>query len=309
MAKVKQKTGLDKFNKVLLIVFVLLLVATILIVALSSAKVPVEEASAEEFVDEVVIDQFVAGTYGGKDFQTIDDVVNYYVECFNYTKTLTAEYTEDGEAKTYYKLLGDENLEVKNLLIEGKENSTINSLVPGIVGGLFTGSVKGLSPSDNRDPLYDTREDGTIDQTQSHLTVDDVLMANVVDNKDGTINITIQPKAATLSMPDADPQGRFFNVLGDISSTVNQISVLSFSEGTIDENFVVTYAGGSGTVTINTATGEIIGGDFEMDVHIDVSHANVTVIHDKSASLDVVYTNHFPASDDYILKSRNLVRK
>ena len=313
MAKVKAKSGLGKLTKALFIIFVILLVATIVVVAVSPAKVPIIESGETEFVDEVKIEEFKPGTYGGVDFNSVDDVVKYYVECFNYNKTLTADYTENGEARKYYKLLGDENLEVKNLLVEGKENATINKLIPGILKGIFKGAPKGLPPAANRDPQYDNRDDGPngsqIPQQESHLTADDVLACNVVDNGDGTINITIQPKAVYLSMPDADSQGRYFNVLGDISGTVEQISVLSFSEGTIDENFVVNYAGGSGTVTVNTKTKEITAADFEMDVHIDVKHANVTVIKNKSASLDIVYTNHFPASDEFLKESRNIVRK
>ncbi|MBR3737460.1 MAG: hypothetical protein IKN26_01865 [Eubacterium sp.] len=313
MAKVKAKSGLSKFNKALFIIFIILLVATIVVVAMSPAKVPVKEEVKGEFVDEVKIDEFKPGTYGGVAFNSVDDVVKFYVEAFNYTKTLTAPYTENGEAKTYYKLLGDENIEIRNLLVEGKENATINKLVPGILGGLFKGAPKGLPPAANRDPQYDNRDDGPnksqIPQTESHLTADDILACNVVDNGDGTINITIQPKAALLSMPDQDSQGRFFNVLGDISKTVESIKVLSFSEGTIDENFVVNYAGGKGTVTVNPKTKEITKADYEMDVHIDVQHANVTVIRDKSASLDIIYTNHFPASDEFLKESRNIVRK
>ena len=313
MAKVKAKSGLGTLTKVLFIIFVILLVATIVIVAVSPAKVPVVDNGATEFVDEVKIEEFKPGTYGGVDFNSVDDVVNYYVECFNYNKTLTADYTENGEAKKYYKLLGDENLEVKNLLVEGKENATINKLVPSILGGIFKGAPKGLPPAANRDPQYDNRDDGPngtqIPQQESHLTADDVLACNVVDNGDGTINITIQPKAVILSMPDVDAQGHFFNVLGDISGTVESISVLSFSQGTIDENFVVNYAGGSGTITVDTKTKEITTADFEMDVHIDVKHANVTVIKDKNASLDIVYTNHFPASDEFLKESRNITRK
>lgn len=313
MAKVKAKSGLGKFNKFLFIVFIILLVATVLVVSLSAAKVPVIEKSAEEFVDEVKIEEFKPGTYGGVAFNSVEDVVNFYVECFNYNKTLTADYTENGEAKKYYKLLGDEKLEVRNLLVEGKENATINKLVPGILGGIFKGAPKGLPPAANRDPQYDNRDDGPngsqLPQQESHLTADDVLACNVVDNGDGTINITIQPKAALLSMPDQDSQGHFFNVLGDISGTVEKISILSFSEGTIDENFVVNYAGGSGTITVNPKTKEITAADYEMDVHIDVKHANVTVIKNKSASLDIIYTNHFPASDEFLKESRNIARK
>lgn len=311
MAKVKQKSALGTLNKVLSVILVVLVVATIGVIAFSSPKVAVNEAdAAKEFVDEVKIDKFTAGTYGGKEFKTVEDVVNYYNECYKYTKTLTAEYiTEDGSTATYYKLVGSEKLDIKNLLVEGKQNATIDKLVPGIAGGLFSGNVIGLSPSGNRDPKLDKRDNDKMDCTISHLTADDVLACNVKDNGDGTINIQIQPKAVVLSMPGADAQGRFFNSLGDISSTVEKISVLSFSQGGIDDNFVVRYAGGNGTVTIDTKSGEITAADFEMDVHIDVTHANVTIIKDKNASLDIVYSNHYPASDDYLMSSRKLQRK
>ncbi|MBR1531554.1 MAG: hypothetical protein IJ643_05805 [Eubacterium sp.] len=312
MAKVKQKTALSRINKILFIIFIVLLVGTIVYVSVSSAKVAVSDEK-KEFVDEIKIDEFKAGTYGGIEFKSTEDVVKYYVECFNYNKTLTADYTENGEAKKYYKLLGDETLEVQNLLVEGKSNATIDKLVPSILGGLFKGAPKGLPPAANRDPVYDIRDDGPngskLDQKESHLTAKDVLACNVTDNKDGTISITIQPKAALLSMADRDSQGRFFNVLGDISSTVESISVLSFSEGTIEDNFVVNYAGGSGTVKVNTKTKEIVEADYEMDVHIDVQHANVAVLKNKTASLDIVYKNHFPASDEFLKESRNIVKK
>lgn len=309
MAKVKAKSKLRSTNKALFIIFIVLAVATAAVIIFSSPKVPVAVVDpAVAAADNPVIDEFQPGTYGGKQFSSVDDVVKYYVEVFDYNKTLTAPYKENGEAKTYYKLLGDENLAVENLLIEGKSNSMINNLVPNILGSIFKGSTKGLPPSDNRDPQYDTRDDGKIDERHSHLTADDVLACNVKDNGDGTITIQIQPKSCILSMPDADAQGRFFNVLGDISGTVNSISVLSFASGTIDENFVVNYKGGVGTIKVDTKTNEVIEADYEMDVHIDVKHANVTVIKDKNASLDIKYTNHFPASDEYLLSSRNITR-
>lgn len=307
----KRKSGLSKINSILAVVLVVCLVATAVVIY----KYPVitETTEGEDSAstgEEIVIDEFVAGTYGGKEFKSVEDVVNYYVECYDYTKTLTASYTENGDPKTFYKLLGDENLTVQNLLVEGKSNSMLDGLVPGIVGGLFSGSVVSLPPSGDRDPNNDKRGDNDeFDCTTSSLTVDDVAMANVVDNGDGTITITIQPKAVVLSMPGKDAQGRFFNSLGDISSTVESISVLSFSEGTIDENFVVSYGGGKGVVTIDTKTGEITTADYEMDVHIDVKHANVAVLKNKNASLDIVYTNHFPASAEYMKESRGVVAK
>ncbi len=303
MAKVKDKSGLAKFNRFLSVVLILLLIATVVIIIVSPAKVAQQETDASaEFVDEAVIDELKAGTYGGVEFSSTEDVVNYYVECYNNTKSMTVDGTYDGSPIKAYKLLGDETLNVENLLVEGKSNSTIDSLVPGIVGGLFTGGVKSLSPGNSLEPKNDFQEtsSGKIDRTVSHLTADDVLACNVTDNGDGTITLVIQPKAQTLAMPGEDSQGRFFNVLGDISSVVNSISVLSFSEGTIDENFVVNYAGGTGTIKINVANKEIVEADYNMNVHIDVKHANVAILKDKSASLDIKYANHFPASDQYL---------
>lgn len=301
--KVKDNSGLAKFNRFLTVVFVILLVATIGIVIFSSPKVAVSE-SEKAFEDVSVLDsEFKAGTYGGVDFSSQEDVVNYYVECYNNTKTMTVDGAYEGSPITMYKLLGDETLDIQNLLVEGKSNETINNLVPGIAGNLFSGGVKSLAPSNSLEPKNDHQDntaEGTIDRTVSHLTNDDILACNVTDNGDGTITLVLQPKAQILAMPGEDSQGRFFNVLGDISGVVSSISVLSFSEGTIDDNFVVNYAGGTGTIKINVANKEIVEADYVMNVHIDVKHANVAILKDKSASLDIVYKNHFPCSESYM---------
>lgn len=298
----KAKTGLDIFNRILAVLLVIAIVVLVLVVGVikkggAYEAAPVDANSAE---DAVVIDQFAEGTYGGKQFSSVDDVVNYYVECYNNTKAQTAQYNDNGKTATYYKLLGAENLQVENITVEGKSNDLINQLVPTIVGSLFTSGLKGLPPCGNIDPTADKVADSTIDVTKSLLTPEDVLMANVVDNGDGTINVTIQPKAVELAMPGQDAQGHFFNVLGDITSTVESIDQLSFSQGSINDNFVVTYKGGSGTVTIDTATNEIVSGEYTMKVRVDVTHANVLVLKDKSASLDIVYTNTFPATAEQL---------
>ena len=46
-----------------------------------------------------------------------------------------------------------------------------------------------------------------------------------------------------------------------------------------------------------------------MVVNIAVNHANVAVIKDESATLTITYTNHYPASDDYLMKEKQIKRK
>lgn len=250
--------------------------------------------------DKAVIDELKPGTYGGVAFNSPEDVVKYYAEAYDYTKTLTAQYNTEEGKKTYYKLLGDETLTITSLLVDGQENKTVSNLAPGIVNSLFHGNSYGLSPSGNKDPNEDFRDDKKFDARTCKLTADDVLACNVKDNGDGTITIQIQPKGAELAFAGQDSQGRFFNVLGDITGTVSQISVLSFSQGTANDNVKVLYQGGTGEVTINTKTKEITKAEYLMKVHIDVTHANVTIIRDKNATVDIDYKNVFPASDEYL---------
>lgn len=274
---------------------------------------PADAANGAE--DPVVIDEFVADTYGGVEFTSVEDVVNYYVEAYNYTKSLTAEYIDaDGNTQTFYKLLGEEDLQVGDVMIDGSANAVINKLVPGIVNQLFSRNTYGLVPCNNRNPLLDNENSSETDPGQydfrtSYATAEDVLMANVVDNGDGTITLTIQPKAAEMSMRGADSQGKFFEVLGDISGVVGDIDMISFEQGTAEENVLVTYKGGTVVAKINTATKEIVEADYTMVANVAVNHATVTVIRDKSASLIITYTNHFPASDEYLMEYKQLTRK
>ena len=85
-----------------------------------------EKAGSSE--DTSVLEKsFEAGKYGGVEFKSLEDVANYYKEAYDYTKTLTAEYVNDkGQTETFYKLLGDEKINVGKVMIDGKENAVIN---------------------------------------------------------------------------------------------------------------------------------------------------------------------------------------
>lgn len=273
-----------------------------------------KDTGAEEETGTSTIDPFVADTYGGVEFADEAAVVDYYVQCYNNTKSQTANYKDaDGNAVTYYALLGEESLSIEKVLIEGSENSVINNLVPTIVDGLFAPSTYGLPPCNNRDPQLDNSNQdpanpGQFDFRTSYFTADDCQACNVVDNGDGTITITIQPKAGSMSMRGEDSQGRFFEVLGDIGATVDSISQLSWASGTTEENCIVNYEGGTGTVKIDTATNTIVEADYHMAVDVSVNHANVLVIKDKSASVQISYDMHYPASDQYLLDSKGITK-
>ncbi|MCD7723652.1 MAG: hypothetical protein LUH82_06850 [Clostridiales bacterium] len=256
-----------------------------------------------------VIDEFVAGTYGGIDFESEADVVEYYVQCYNNTKAQTAEYIDaDGNTQVFYALLGEEALSIDSVLIEGSSNSIIDTLVPTIMDTLFSKSTYGLPPCNNRNPELDVSDDGVYDFRTSYFTADDCEECNVCENSDGSITITIQPKSGSMSQRGADSQGRFFEVLGDIGATVDSIDQLSWASGTTEENCLVNYEGGTGSVVIDTATNTITSADYHMAVTVEVMHASVLVIKDKSASVEISYDMTYPASDEYLMESKGITR-
>lgn len=280
-----------------------------------------EEKQSTQNVGEnvVTIEPFTAGTYGSVEFKTEEDVVNYYVECYNNTKAQTASYIdENGDTQEYYALVGEEKLTVDDILIDGSSNDMLNNVVPGIVAGAFAKGVYGLPPSNNRDPLLDNENmesgnPGNFDYRESYFKPEYCLACNVSENADGTIQMTLQPKDASMAARGADAQGSFFEVLKDLGGTVagifNDYDALSWASGTTEENCRVDYKGGTGTVTIDPKTKTITTADYEMKVFVEVNHANVSVIKDKSGAIYITHYIHYPASDDYLKEAKNLVRK
>ena len=254
---------------------------------------------------------FTPGTYGGVNFESFEDVANYYNTVYDATKAETAVYKDkDGGTPTFYAMLGTENLELKkgSLLVDGKENMLVSNLAPTLLGGMFGKNVVGLPPQANRDPNQDYDENGESLQT-SRVVADDILNAEVVENEDGTITITIIPQTVNLSHKGLDAQGHFFNSLGAIDSTIDGIDMLSWASGTTEENCKVFYKDGFAKIKVDTAAGKIIEADYHMVAKVDITHATLAgMIKDKSASLTLWYDNHFPADDQYLMDIRGLSR-
>lgn len=265
------------------------------------------EGGGETAGDENVIGgELTPGTYGGVEFKDLNDVAAYYKEAYEYTKTLTAQYkNEDGSTETFYKFLGEDNLTVEEILVDGKENGTISKLVPSIMGGLFSKQVNGLPPAKNRNPELDKDDEGQ-DFRTCYLVGDDLLAATVKDNGDGTITLTMQPKLTEMSVPGKDAQGHLFSTLGDIGPTVNSIGAVSFAQGDYKENIKVTYKGGQAVVTIDTKTKEITAAEYTEMAYVAVTHVNIAIIKDKSASLAIKYWQKFPCTSEYMKETKGI---
>lgn len=263
---------------------------------------PAETETKDGTEDVPVIDAFQAGTYGGVEFKSIDDVVSYYAAAFNKTKAKTAKYKDkDGNTKELYAFLCSKEILVTDIKVDGKENAVINKLIPQLLGALYIPTLGGLQPCMNEDPKQDVDENGK-DLLTCRVTADDLLAANVKDNGDGTITLTMQPKLVEMSRVGLDAQGNMFTSLNDIGSVVEAVDAFSWSSGTTEENVKVTYKGGTAVVTIDTKSGEVVKAFYDMKSYASIQHANIAVVHDKSMTATIDYNCEFPASKEFYEK-------
>ena len=91
---------------------------------------------------------------------TAEDAVKYYVEAYNKTKAETAEFNTPDGKQTWSAFIGDEDLKINSVIIDGNENKTINSMVPGIVGGIFHSGTSALPPTAGKVQKDDVDEKG-----------------------------------------------------------------------------------------------------------------------------------------------------
>lgn len=247
---------------------------------------------------------FTAGTYGGVEFKTIADVVNYYNDAYNKTKAKTAQYkVSDGSTQTYFDFFGTENLTLKegSLLVDGSSNMIVDKMVPGVLSTAFKPNIVPLPPQSSWSPENCNDETGA-PMIESRVVESDVSSASVAENADGTVTLTLIPVATEMSSKGMDPQGHFFNSLGKLDDVVKGLGIVTFPTDNVSEYVKATYEGGSAVVTIDPKTGEITAADYHMVVNVDVQHATITALKDKSASLTLLYDNHFPATEEDFAK-------
>ena len=308
---VKRKSKLDVVIRILLIALVAVLVVFAVKVVFSAAKTAPVAADATANEDKSVIGEFQAGTYGGIKMDTAEDAVKYYVEAYNKTKAETAEFNTPDGKQTWSAFIGDEDLKINSVIIDGNENKTINSMVPGIVGGIFHSGTSALPPTAGKVQKDDVDEKGNscIFETITNKWTEE-LARSVTMSCGASVSVSLYPMSGK-QMKEFGVHGivtRSQQLGKAIDSVVDSIKPLSWSEGTTADNCKVYYKGGTGVVKIDTKTGMIVEADYDMEVTVDVSHANVTVLRDKSAVVSITYKNHFPASNEYLAKHGEISR-
>lgn len=254
-------------------------------------------------------DPFKKGKYAGVQLNTTADAVRYYVKAYNATKKETAKYKdlETEEISTYYKMLGCKEMFVTNTRINGSKNSFFDSYFESLLTDMTLAT--GLPPSTSVNKSADTDLNGKSLIT-SRLRDTDVASLSIKDNKNGTVTLTIKPKAVQMSSPGADPQGRFFTTAGPMYDAIDQVIKENggkWTTGNAKKNVTMNYTGGTGTITINTSSGKITKATYNMKVNVDVQHVTISGMKNQRVQLRVIVKDTFPMSQE-LFDSSNLER-
>lgn len=199
---------------------------------------------------------------------TKEEIVAEYIKVYNTTKATGT-------------FLGKESMNCESVSVDGKENGTLTKLAGTFMSADGTGLQ--LPPYTDSNPAKECL-----------ITADDIDSAEYKDNGDGTATIKLVPKEVKESRRFADSQGKMFNVMEDVSSTLASVPVLTWSEGDANSNVVLTEKESTVTVTFNTETKMMTAAEYVLITYADVTHANVLMFKDKSATAKFVYTESFP---------------
>ncbi len=202
-------------------------------------------------------------------------------------------------------MLGEESVDCGKVYVDGYANAVVNKLVPGITGALFSPSTTGLSPSVNYDPKYDyDKNKKPLDK--SRLKVSDLNYVTI-NEKNGYIIIKLKANAKKgSSLPGMDSQGKLFTTFGSLKKTIDSMSIITFSKGTSKDNLSVNYKDGYAIIKINPKTMKIVSADYVLKIDVKLTHMNIAVIKDKTATTKVTFKTHFPASKKYLKNTKDI---
>ena len=236
--------------------------------------------------------------YAGVQLNTTADAVRYYVKAYNATKKETAKYKDLETEEIYicYKMLGCQEMFVTNTRINGSKNSFLDSYFESLLTDLTM--PIGLPPSTSVNKSADTDLNGKSLIT-SRLRDTDVASLSIKDNKNGTVTLTIKPKAVQMSSPGADPQGRFFTTAGPMYDAIDKAIKENggkWTTGNAKKNVTMNYTGGTGTITINTSTGKISKAKYNMIVKAEIRNITLSGQKFKSIAMDCSMADTFPAT-------------
>ena len=181
--------------------------------------------------------------------------------------------------------VGTDTIAISNVTLDNLANGTIDSLVQGVLGKVYSQQTLPLPPYSDEN-AYPT----------CLLTAADAKSATHTDNTDGTATIHIVPKDSVNSAL-GEGQGKMFNVITNMQEIFNYLpgTYYTWTEGDVNSNVTTTYSGGSCTVTYDKSTMKMLTAVYEMRLHIDVKNLKVLFM-PHSAGLDITYTQTFPAA-------------
>lgn len=180
--------------------------------------------------------------------------------------------------------------------LKGSKNSFFDSYFESLLTDMTLPT--GLPPSTSVNKSADTDLNGKSLIT-SRLRDTDVASLSIKDNNNGTITLTIKPKAVQMSSPGADAQGRFFTTAGPMYDAIDQVIKENggkWTTGNAKKNVTMNYTGGTGTITINTSTGKISKAKYKMIVKAEIRNITLSGQKFKSIAMDCSMADTFPAT-------------